>query len=316
MPRPLRIGARSSPLPLAQAEHVRAALATHHPGISTEVVPVAAGERAAGEHPGLHAAAFSSAIEQALLAGECDVAVRSMKDVPGVPLVRVGTRFAAYLARGDRRDALVNRTGLPLGRLAPGTQISTSSVRRAALLARSHPHLKVAPIRGTVDARLAALDADVVSNLVLAASGLEHLGQRHRVAEVLGIERMCPALGAGVVGLQCRDDDTKTISLLAPLDDDRTRQEVTAERLLLHVLRGHCAAPLAGHCTTRPDGRLSLRGTVFAADGSRFLHSHQVGTDPGTLGTHVAHELLSSGARDLTAPEHVPSESSGSRLHV
>ncbi|MEU2516526.1 hydroxymethylbilane synthase [Streptomyces syringium] len=301
MPRPLRIGACSSPLSLAQAEHVRAALATHHPGIPTEVVPVTAGEHAAGDHPGLKNAAVSSAIEQALLAGECDVAVRSMKDVPGVPLVRVGTRFAAYLPRGDRRDALVNRTGLPLDRLAPGTQIATSSVRRAAFLARGHPRLKVGPIRGPVDARLAALEADVVSNLVLAASGLEHLGQRHRVAEVLGIERMCPALGAGVVGLQCRDDDTKTLHLLAPLDDDRTRREVTAERLLLHVLQGRCDTPVAGHCTTRPDGRLSLRGTVFTPSGSRFLHSHQVGTAPGTLGTHVAHELLSSGARNLTA---------------
>ncbi|WP_367132798.1 MULTISPECIES: hydroxymethylbilane synthase [Streptomyces] len=301
MPRPLRIGAPSSPLALAQVDQVRAAFATHHPGIRTEHVPlVAPVEREPCEGAGLLANAVTSDIEHALLGGECDVAVRCMKDVPGVPLTPMGTVFAAYLPRGDRRDALANRSGTPLDRLPPGTQIATSSVRRAAFLARSHPRLKVAPIRGTVDARLAALEAGEVSALILALSGLKSLGQWHLVAEILGVERMCPPLGAAVLGLQCRADDTKTNRLLALLDDERTRREITAERILLRVLRGRCEAPVAGHCTTRPDGRLSLRGTVFTAGGSRFLHSHQAGTDPAALGTHVGHELLSSGARDLT----------------
>lgn len=317
MPRPLRIGARSSPLALAQAEHVQTAITAQHPGIPTEVVPVSGpAEHEAEECTDLTVSARAGDLERALMAGECDVALRCMKDVPGVPLTRMGTVFAAYLPRGDRRDALLNRSGLPLDRLLPGTQISTSSVRRAAFLARSHPHLAVVPIRGTVDARLAALDAGAVDALVLALSAVTSLGQWHLVAEALGVERMCPPLGAAALGLQCRADDTRTISLLAPLDDERTRREVTAERLLRHVLQSRCDAPVAGHCTTRPDGRLSLRGTVFRADGSRFLHSHQVGTDPGTLGTHVVYELLSSGARDLTTPAHIHADSSGSRLHA
>ncbi|GAA0480209.1 hydroxymethylbilane synthase [Streptomyces stramineus] len=283
----------------AQAEQVRAALATHHPGITTEIVL----HEPAGVTTVQKGTAVS-AVEHALLKGDCDVAVRCMKDVPGVPLTPMSARFAAYLPRGDRRDALVHRAGLPLDRLPDGTRIGTSSVRRAAHLARSHPRLRVESLRGGLDARLAAMEAGVVDGLIVSVCALDRAGQRRQAAEVLGVERMCPPLGAAVVGLQCRDDDATTIGLLASLDDDRTRREVTAERVLLRVLKGRCEAPAAGHCTTRPDGRLSLRGTVFAADGSRFLHSHHIGTDPAALGTHVAHELLSSGARDLL-PAHV-----------
>ncbi|MCD9145980.1 hydroxymethylbilane synthase [Streptomyces albireticuli] len=300
MPRPLRIGAPSLPLALIQVAQVQAAVATHHPGIRTEHVPLAT--PAQHEHhdgTGLMAGTVTSDIEHALLAGECDAAVRCMKDVPGVPLTPTGTVFAAYLPRGDRRDALVNRSGLPLDRLPPGTQIATSSVRRTALLTRSHPQLKAVPIHGTIDARLAAVESGAADASIVAFNELKNLGQWHLLAEVLGVQRMCPPLGATVLGLQCRADDTKTISRLAPLDDPRTRREITAERILLRVLRGRCETPVAGHCTTRPDGRLSLRGTAFTPDGHRTLHCHQAGTDPATLGTHVAHELLSSGARDL-----------------
>ncbi|MFI9311020.1 hydroxymethylbilane synthase [Streptomyces triculaminicus] len=306
MPRPLRIGARSSALSLAQASLVQAAFATHHPHIRTELVPIAApAEREPCPDTGLKPGAVTSDIEHALLGGECDVAMRCMKDVPGVPLTPMGTVFAAYLPRGDRRDALVNRSGLTLDRLPAGTQIATSSTRRAAFLARSHPRLTVVPIRGTVDARLAALEAGAVGALILALSGLESLGQWHLVAEVLGVERMCPPLGAAALGLQCRADDTQTISLLAPLDDARTRREITAERVLLRVMQGRCEAPVAGHCTVRPDGWLSLRGTAFTADGRRFLHSHRSDGDPAALGARVAQELLNSGARDLI-PSHAP----------
>ncbi|MEV4927091.1 hypothetical protein [Streptomyces roseoverticillatus] len=185
--------------------------------------------------------------------------------------------ICADVRAGGRADLDAELTALspgmpvPRRRSPPGT-LPGRCRRRAG-------RRPVESVRGNVDARLAAMEAGVVDGLIVSLCVLDRLEQRWQVAEVLGIERMCPPLGAAVVGLQCRADDARTLGHLAPLDE-RTRREITAERIVLRVLRGNCEAPVAGHCTTRPDGRLSLRGTVFAADGSRFLHSHQRAPTP------------------------------------
>ncbi|MEU8579336.1 hydroxymethylbilane synthase [Streptomyces abikoensis] len=289
----LHIGVQDEPLALAKAERVRGTLAKLRPPVTTTLVLAPARTSRTGTSV--------NAIEQALLDGRCDVAVRHVKDMPAVPLVHQGTVVAAYPRRGDVRDALVHPGGMPLDRLARGTGIGTTSVRRAAYLARSHPHLTTVPLLGTVEQRLQALDAGGVGALILAFHALDPLDQEHRISEVLAVERMCPPLGAAATALQCRNNDEDTIAIVGLLDDTRTRRKIEAERILRCVLRAGGHVPSAGFCTTRPNGQLSLRGVLFQADGGRFIVSHQRGTNPMNLGIAVGFELFSSRFHHLIA---------------
>jgi hydroxymethylbilane synthase len=301
--RVIRIGTRSSPMALAQVERVRAELAAHLSDLTTEVVPITtSGDKWAGPLSALGGkGAFTKEVDNALLAGECDLAVHCMKDVPGDRPVPAGTVFAAYLARDDIRDALVHPGGLTLDELPAGTRIGTSAVRRVAQLARRYPRLRTVPIRGNANTRLAKLDAGDADALLLAVSGLERIGQAERITQVLPVEMMCPPVGAGVLGLQCREGDEATIEAVSRLGDTEAWRETTAERMLLHVLQGHCNSPIAGYAHTEPGGRLSLRAKVFSADGKSVLDAHEWGdpTDPTTLGASVALTLLRQGAREV-----------------
>ncbi len=288
---------------LAQAERVRAELAALDPDLTAAIVPITtSGDRWAGPLSALGGkGAFTKEVDEALLDGRADLAVHCMKDVPGDRPVPAGTVFAAYLPRDDIRDALVHSGGLTLGQLSPGARIGTCAVRRIAQLAQLYPHLETVPIRGNANTRLAKLDAGEADALLLAVSGLERIGHTSRITEILPVETMCPPIGAGVLGLQCREDDTATVDVVTRLDDIDARRQVTAERMLLHVLQGHCNSPIAGHAHTEPDGRLSLRAKVFSADGKTVMDAHEWGngTDPTTLGASVALALLRQGAREL-----------------
>ncbi len=299
----IRIGTRSSPMALAQAERVRAELTALNPDLTAEIVPITtSGDRWTGPLSTLGGkGAFTKEVDEALLAGRADLAVHCMKDVPGDRPVPAGTVFAAYLPRDDIRDALIHPGGRTLDQLPAGTRVGTSAVRRIAQLAQSHPHLETVPIRGNANTRLARRDDGAADALLLAVSGLERIGQAGRITEILSAETMCPPIGAGVLGLQCREDDTDTAQLVAGMDDIDARRQVTAERMLLHVLQGHCNSPIAGHAHTEPDGRLSLRAKVFSPDGKTVLDAHEwgPGTDPTTLGASVAVALLRQGAQDL-----------------
>ena len=301
VPELIRIGTRSSPMALAQVERVRAELAAHLPDLRTEVVPMTtSGDRWAGPLSALGGkGAFTKEVDAALVSGACDLAVHCMKDVPGDRPVPAGTVFAAYLARDDIRDALIHPGGLRLTDLAAGTRIGTSAVRRIAQLARDFPHLATVPIRGNANTRLAKLDAGEADALLLAVSGLERIGQAALITEILSVDVMCPPIGAGVLGLQCREDDPATIEAVSALGDADAWRQTTAERMLLHVLQGHCNSPVAGYATGEVDGRLSLRARVFSPDGKRMLDAHEWDTDPTTLGTAVALSLLRQGAREL-----------------
>ncbi|MFF7989629.1 hydroxymethylbilane synthase [Kitasatospora xanthocidica] len=299
----IRIVSRSSPMALAQVERVRAELAALHPGLRTEVVPVTtSGDRWTGDLAHLGGkGAFTKEVDAALLAGEADVAVHCLKDVPADRPLPSGTVFAAYLRRDDIRDALVHPGGLTLAELPPGTRIGTSSVRRVAQLAATHPHLECVPIRGNANSRLAKLEAGTVDALLLAVSGLERIGEQARITEVLGIEAMCPPIGAGILVLQCREDDTPTIEAVTTLGHRDTWREAAAERMFLHVLQGHCNSPIAGYAKAEPDGRLSLRGRVFTPDGKQVLDAHEWAgaLSPEDLGTSVALALKRQGAQEL-----------------
>ncbi|WP_281254657.1 hydroxymethylbilane synthase [Streptomyces aidingensis] len=299
----IRIVSRSSPMALAQVERVRAELAARHPGIRTEVVPVTtSGDRWLGDLSSLGGkGAFTKEVDAALLAGEADLAVHCMKDIPADRPLPAGTVFAAVLERDDIRDALIHPGGRTLDELPPGTRVGTSSVRRVAQLAASHPHLRCVPFRGNANRRLAKLAAGEADALVLAVSGLERIGETERISEILSPEQMCPPIGAGVLALQCREDDTETIGAVSALGHPDTHRETDAERMLLHVLQGHCNSPIAGYARAERDGRLSLRARVFSPDGKTVLDAHEWAgpLDPATLGISVAVTLLRQGAREV-----------------
>lgn len=299
----IRIVTRSSPMALAQVERVRAELAVLQPGIRTEVVPVTtSGDRWLGDLAALGGkGAFTKEVDAALLAGEADVAVHCVKDVPADRPLPAGTVFAAYLKRDDIRDALVHPDGLTLDELPAGTRIGTSSVRRIAQLALSHPHLECVPMRGNANRRMEKMAAGEADALLLAVAGLERIGRPDLITEILSLETMCPPIGAGVLGLQCREDDTATIDAVSGLGDPAAWRETTTERMFLHVLQGHCNSPIAGYARAERDGRLSLRARVFSPDGKVVLDAHEWAgpLDPATLGTSVAVALLRQGAREL-----------------
>ncbi|MEU3603712.1 hydroxymethylbilane synthase [Streptomyces sp. NPDC006798] len=302
-PELIRIVTRSSPMALAQVERVRTELAVLHPGIRTEVVPVTtSGDRWMGDLAQLGGkGAFTKEVDAALLAGEADLAVHCVKDVPADRPLPAGTVFAAFLARDDIRDALIHPGGLTLDELPPGTRIGTSSVRRIAQLAASHPELECVPMRGNANRRLEKLAAGEADALLLAAAGLERIGRTDVITEILSVETMCPPIGAGILALQCRETDTETIDLVSGLGDPAAYREATAERMFLHVLQGHCNSPIAGYARSERGGELSLRAKVFTPDGKQVLNAHEWAgpLDPATLGTSVAVALLRQGAREL-----------------
>lgn len=299
----IRFVSRSSPMALAQVERVRTELAALRPGIATEVVPVTtSGDRWMGDLAELGGkGAFTKEVDAALVAGVADVAVHCMKDIPADRPLPEGTVFAAYLERDDVRDAVIHPEGLTLEEMPAGTRIGTSSVRRAAQLALSHPHLECVPMRGNANRRMEKMAAGDADALVLAVSGLERIGRRDVITEILPLETMCPPIGAGVLGLQCREGDTDVIDAVSDLGHAPTWRETTAERMFLHVLQGHCNSPIAGMATTNTHGELSLWGRVFSPDGKQVLEAREAAgpLDPATLGMSVAVSLLRQGAREL-----------------
>ncbi|MFF0484857.1 hydroxymethylbilane synthase [Streptomyces sp. NPDC004435] len=299
----IRIVSRDSPMALAQVERVRAELAALHLDVETTVLPVkTTGDKWMGDLSQVEGkGAFTKEVDTALLAGEADLAVHCVKDVPADRPLPAGTTFAAFLKRDDIRDALIHPGGLTLDQLPAGTRIGTSSVRRIAQLAASHPHLDCVPMRGNANKRLAKLEAGEADALLLAVAGLERIGRTDVITETLPVDVMIPPIGAGVLALQCREGDTGLIDLVSGLGDHDAYRETQAERMFLHVLQGHCNSPIAGYARVERNGELSLRATVFSPDGKVMLHAHEWAgrLDPATLGTSVAVALLRQGAREL-----------------
>jgi hydroxymethylbilane synthase len=245
--------------------------------------------------------AFVREIDRALLAGEIDIAVHCLKDIPGDVPVPDGLVFAAYLDREDVHDCVVTADGRKLADLPADATVGTSSVRRRAQIARHWPQLRLAPMRGNVNTRLAKLDRGEVDALILAVSGLHRVDQADRIAEVLPIDTVLPPVGAGVIVLQVRADDEPTLALAQQLNDGQTAQPAAAERSMLLALRGHCHSPIAGHAVLDADGQLTLRGAVYSQDGTSAVQATRSGpaVDASAIGQAVAEDLLGQGARGL-----------------
>jgi hydroxymethylbilane synthase len=297
----LRIATRESPLALWQAQHVRGLLERAHPRLGVELVPMTTqGDQlldrslAAVGGKGL----FVKELEQALLAQRADLAVHSMKDVPVQQ--PEGLVLAAFLEGEDPCDALVSNRHPSLAALPPGAQVGTSSLRRQAQLRALRPDLHVSELRGNVGTRLRRLDENRYDAILLAAAGLIRLGLGQRIRERFDPARFVPAIGQGIIGIECRGDDTHTRSLLAPLHDPRSAQRLAAERAMNARLGGACQVPVAGHARI-DGGRLHLDGLVAAPDGSAQVRDAIEGpvAQAAELGGRLAQRLLDAGARDI-----------------
>jgi hydroxymethylbilane synthase len=299
--RTLRLGTRGSKLARWQADWVAGEL--QRLGHTVELVEIATRgdveQVAAVEEIGTRGV-FTKEIQRALLAGEVDLAVHSLKDLPTEPVE--GLILAAVPPRESSADVLVSRDGAALESLPRGARIGTGSLRRQAQLRHVRPDLHVADIRGNVDTRLRKLDDGQFDALVLAEAGLRRLGLEERISQVLPFTTMLPAVGQGALAIECRADDTETREILVSLNDPMTRAAVAAERALLEHLRGGCMAPIGG--LGRLEGRkLRLSSVVLSADGVRRLTCNDVGSssDAESLGVRVADVLLAQGAAELIA---------------
>src|SRR6266536_5907549 len=236
---------------------------------------------------------FVSALRDALLAGEIDIAVHSLNDLPTASVD--GLTIGAVPVREDPRDVLVARDGLTLGELQAGALVGTGAPRRVAQLDALGLGLECTGIRGNVDTRIAMVTEGKLDAVVLARAGLSRLGRLAEVTETLDPIQVLPAPGQGALGIECRADDAEVLAALAPLEDPATRAAVTAERQLLATLEAGCTAPVGAlaEVVEGEDGpELWLRGALGREDGVRRLSANGPVEDPVSLGMALANELL------------------------
>ena len=290
----IRLGTRRSALATAQATLVADAL--RNLGHEVDVVPIMttgdADKVAPVEQIG-GTGIYVSALRDALLADEIDIAVHSLKDLPTGPVD--GLAIGAIPVREDPRDVLVARDGLTLGELPAGALVGTGAPRRVAQLEALGLGLECTGIRGNVDTRIAMVAEGKLDAVVLARAGLSRLGRLAEVTETLDPIQVLPSPGQGALGIECRADDTEVLAALAPMDDPATRAAVTAERQLLATLEAGCTAPV-GALAEVVDGEdgpeLWLRGALGQDDGVRRLSANGPVDDPVSLGKALANELL------------------------
>jgi hydroxymethylbilane synthase len=283
----IRLGTRGSALALAQAQLVAGWLSAE-----VELVPITtSGDR--GE--AADKSRFVKEIEQALLAGEIDLAVHSAKDVPGE--LPDGLSIVGVPERADPRDALCGADSLAA--LPEGATVGTASLRRRAQLLALRPDLEVHELRGNVDTRLRRLADGDFDAIVLAAAGLDRLG---RSGEGAALPELVPAPGQGCLGLEARVDDREVAAAAAALTDRDALTALTAERALVAALEATCHTPIGAHAAVR-DGELALTAFVGLPDGSHWIRDERSGglEDPAALGREVGERLAGAGARELLA---------------
>lgn len=300
----IRVGTRGSLLATTQAATVRDALRSL--GQKAELVIVSTlGDKTCSPIADIGVGVFTSALRDALLAGEIDIAVHSLKDLPTAQDPRFS--LVAVPKRADPRDVLVSRSGLPLDALAPGSSVGTGAPRRSAQLRRARADLEIQPIRGNLDSRMRKVATAECDAIVVARAGLLRLGRAQEATEVLDPAVMLPAPGQGALAVECRADAADSLAeVLAKLDHEHSRVSCAAERAVLADLNAGCSGPVGA--LARIEGRtLRVEGAVCALDGSRAIRAeaHAVGSElvsenhAADLGRRVAESLRSMGAMEL-----------------
>jgi hydroxymethylbilane synthase len=253
------------------------------------------------------AGVFVSALREALLAGEVDLAVHSLKDLPAGPAA--GIVLAAVPPRDDPRDALAARDGAKLADLPAGARIGTGSPRRAAQLLALRGDLRCVPVRGNAGTRLGKVGEGDLDGVVLACAGLARIGFLGAVTQVFEPDEMLPAPGQGALAVECRDGEPELAALLGAVTDQVSLAAVTAERSLLEALGAGCSAPIGAYAAV-PD-QLRLQAAVMSPDGRRVLRAHgtAAAADARLLGRDLAAELLRAGASDLISVPQAPTSS-------
>jgi hydroxymethylbilane synthase len=247
---------------------------------------------------------FVSALREALLGGEVDLAVHSLKDLPTGPAA--GIVLAAVPPRDDPRDVLVARDGAKLADLPPGARIGTGSPRRAAQLLALRGDLRCVPIRGNANTRLGKVGEGELDGVVLAYAGLARIGHVNAITQVFEPDEMLPAPGQGALAVECRDGEPELAAMLEAVTDQASMAAVTAERSLLEALEAGCSAPIGAYAAGME--QLRMRAAVMSTDGSRVLRAHGGApcADAWQLGRDVAAELLRSGASDFISVPRAP----------
>ena len=302
-PSKLVIATRASRLALWQAEHVRDRLQAIYPACQVSLLTMTTRgdqilDRSLSKVGGK--GLFVKELETALLDGRADLAVHSLKDVP----VDMQSPFslAVIMERDDPRDAFVCNAHASLDDLPEGAVVGTSSLRREAQIRERYPHLRIQPLRGNLDTRLAKLDRGEYSAIILAAAGLKRLGLQERIRAYLPVELSLPAAGQGALGIEILESRDDMRTWLAPLADPASTACALAERAVSRVLGGSCQVPLAAYAQLEGD-MLNIDALVAEPDGTRILRSHVNGsmTAAEQLGEQAAHELLGGGAREILA---------------
>ncbi|MFZ7222828.1 hydroxymethylbilane synthase [Avibacterium avium] len=297
----LKIATRRSPLALWQANYIKDRLTQLYPQLTVELVPMVTKGDVILDTPlakiggkGL----FVKELENALLNGEADIAVHSMKDVP--MQFPAGLGLSVICKREDPRDAFVSNSYRTLDELPEGAVVGTSSLRRQCQLKALRPDLNIQSLRGNVGTRLSKLDNGDYDAIILASAGLIRLGMADRIASFIDTETSLPAAGQGAVGIECRTDDLETQQLLAPLADAETTACVLAERAMNNHLQGGCQVPIAGYAVIR-DNQLYLKALVGKTDGSLIIRAENQSAVENSqeLGVQVAESLLKQGADEI-----------------
>ena len=293
----IRIGTRGSPLALAQANETRTRLLAAHADLLPAQVEIKV-IRTTGDNEQQRLLSeiggkglFTKEIEDALLAGEIDLAVHSMKDMP--TQLPDGLVIICLLERQDPRDTLICAHAASLSELAKGAVVGSASLRRQALLLRARPDLKIAVLRGNVETRLAKVDHGKLDATVLAVAGLHRLGLEARAAKIIPVTEMLPAVAQGAIGIEARCNDTAIANLLAPLNHLPTEYAVRCERAFLAALDGSCRTPIAALAEISADGGLNLHGLIVRPDGSELFEALRSGSagDGERMGRDAGEEL-------------------------
>jgi hydroxymethylbilane synthase len=299
----LRIATRKSALAMWQTEYIKGRVQTAHDDVDVEIVGMTTrGDRI--QNVPLHQVGgkglFVKELEMALINGEADIAVHSMKDVP-MDLVE-SLVIGVMCERADPRDAFVSNEYQTLADLPAGARIGTSSARRKSQLAALRPDLTYVDLRGNVDTRLRKLDDGECEAIILAAAGLIRLGWEDRIRDKISSVDCIPSAGQGAIGIEFRTDDQRIRNILAPLNHEPTHTCVTCERAVSRTLEANCEVPVGAFAELNA-GKLGIVGMVASQDGARIIRATLEGVPEQAeeLGIALAEELLSQGAADLLA---------------